>query len=433
MKLDKLNYFLETKFIPIANKIGGNKYLQSVRDGLLMSMPFIMIGSIFLILTNLPIPGYSNVMENIFGEKWKMYFSIPSRGTFDILALFASISIAYNLAKRYEIDSLSTAITSFACFIISTPLSIFKDDVLVSDKALVFDFTSSKGLFVAIVVSILVTEICNFFIKRNWVIKMPDSVPAAAARSFNALIPSGAAIIIIWAIRYILSVTPFDNLHNIINFVLGKPISLLGQSLIGILIGLIIQQLLWSVGLHGSSILLAVLRPPFMMLLDQNRMAFEAGQPLPNIINLSFYELWIQFGGSGTTLGLVFSLLLFVKSKQLKNLGKLAIIPSLFNINEPVSFGIPIIMNPIMFIPWIVAPLVSATVTYFAMSFGLVAKATGVLIPWTTPCFISGTLATNSISGGILQIILIVITGAIYYPFIRAWDKQKLMEEQAKM
>lgn len=184
MKLDKLNYFLETKFIPIANKIGGNKYLQSVRDGLLMSMPFIMIGSIFLILTNLPIPGYSNVMENIFGEKWKMYFSIPSRGTFDILALFASISIAYNLAKRYEIDSLSTAITSFACFIISTPLSIFKDDVLVSDKALVFDFTSSKGLFVAIVVSILVTEICNFFIKRNWVIKMPDSVPAAAARSF---------------------------------------------------------------------------------------------------------------------------------------------------------------------------------------------------------------------------------------------------------
>lgn len=203
--------------------------------------------------------------------------------------------------------------------------------------------------------------------------------------------------------------------------------------MIGILIGLIIQQLLWSVGLHGSSILLAVLRPPFMMLLDQNRMAFEAGQPLPNIINLSFYELWIQFGGSGTTLGLVFSLLLFVKSKQLKNLGKLAIIPSLFNINEPVSFGIPIIMNPIMFIPWIVAPLVSATVTYFAMSFGLVAKATGVLIPWTTPCFISGTLATNSISGGILQIILIVITGAIYYPFIRAWDKQKLMEEQAKM
>ncbi|MGL5949829.1 MAG: PTS transporter subunit EIIC, partial [Cetobacterium sp.] len=244
-------------------------------------------------------------------------------------------------------------------------------------------------------------------------------------------IPSGIALIAIWSIRYALSTTSFDNIHNLINFIIGKPISLLSGSLIGLLIGLLIQQLLWSVGLHGSSIVMAVLRTPFMVLLDENRVAFEAGQELPNIINLSFYELWIQFGGSGTTLGLALTLFLLVRSKQLKELGKIAIIPSLFNINEPLSFGIPIMMNPMLFIPWITAPLISATVAYFAMASGLVAKATGVIVPWTTPAIISGFIATNSISGSILQVILIVVTGVVYYPFIMAWDKEKLVEEGA--
>lgn len=429
MKFERLNNFLETKFIPIATKIGENKYLQSIRDGLLMSMPFIMIGSIFLILTNLPIPGYSEMMSALLGENWKVYFSIPARATFDILAIFASVSIAYHLAKVYNIDPLVTGLTSLATFIISTPLIVKIDEKIFSEKMLDFNYSGSKGLFVAIVVAIVVTEISNMAIKRNWIIKMPDSVPAAVARSFNALIPSGLSILIIWGIRYILSLTSFDNLHNLINLILGKPLSLLSGSLIGLLIGLLIQQLLWSVGLHGSSILMAVLRPPFMVLLDENRVAFEAGKELPNIINLSFYELWIQFGGSGTTLGLALTLLFLVKSKQLKNLGRLAIIPSIFNINEPLSFGIPIIMNPIMFIPWILSPLVAVTVTYFAMASGLVAKATGVLIPWTTPGVISGILATNSITGGILQIIIVIITGLIYYPFIKAWDKEKLLEE----
>lgn len=432
MKFEKLNKFLETKFIPIATKIGENRYLQSIRDGLLMSMPFIMIGSIFLILTNLPLPGYAEMMTNILGKSWKTYFSVPARATFDILALFASVSIAYHLAKRYEIDPLVTGLTSLSAFIISTPLLVNIDGRLVSEKMLNFDYSSSKGLFVAIVISIVVTEISNIAIKKNWVIKMPESVPAAVSRSFNALIPSGLSIVIVWIVRYTLSLTSFDNLHNLINFILGKPLSLLSGSLIGLLIGLLIQQLLWSVGLHGSSILMAVLRPPFMVLLDENRMAFEAGKELPNIINLSFYELWVQFGGSGTTLGLAFTLLFFVKSKQLKSLGKLAIVPSLFNINEPLSFGIPIIMNPIMFIPWILSPLVAVTITYFAMASGLVAKATGILIPWTTPGVISGILATNSISGGILQIIIVLITGLIYYPFIKAWDREKLLEESGE-
>ncbi|MGL5313800.1 MAG: PTS cellobiose transporter subunit IIC [Peptostreptococcaceae bacterium] len=429
MKLDKFNQFLETKFVPVASKIGENKYLQSIRDGLLMTMPFIMVGSIFMILANLPIPGYPEMMTKIFGSSWKAYFVLPSRATFDLVAVFASITIPYSLSKKLSLDPLSVAITSLSAFILSTPLSIFKDGILVNNKAISMDYTSSKGLFVAIIISILVTELFNLAVKKNWVIKMPDSVPPAVSRSFSALIPSGVALIVVWIIRFGLAVTPFDNLHNIINYALGKPLSLLSGSLAGILVALLIQQLLWSVGLHGSSITMAIMRPPFMVLLDENRMAFEAGKELPNIINMSFYELWVQFGGSGTTLGLVLIMFFVARSKQLKDVGKLAIIPSFFNINEPLSFGIPIIMNPILFIPWIIAPLISATVAYYAMASGLVAKATGVLIPWTTPAFLSGFLATNSISGGILQLILIVVTGAIYYPFIMAWDKEKLAEE----
>ncbi|MGL5950017.1 MAG: PTS transporter subunit EIIC, partial [Cetobacterium sp.] len=207
MKFEKLNNFLETKFVPIAAKIGENRYLQSVRDGLLVTMPFLMIGSIFMILANFPIAGYAGFMARIFGDTWKNYFILPSRATFDLVAVFASLSIAYNLAKRYSLDPLSVGITSVASFVLSTPISIFSDGKLISDRALSLTYTSSRGLFVAIIIAITVTEICRVAIKRNWVIKMPDSVPPAVSKSFTAIIPSGIALIAIWSIRYALSTT----------------------------------------------------------------------------------------------------------------------------------------------------------------------------------------------------------------------------------
>lgn len=421
--------FIESKIMPVAGIIASNRYLQSIRDGLIFTMPFIMVGSVFLIITNLPIPGFNDLMISLLGENWKGILNTPARATFDMMAIIATVAIATSLAKKYSIDGLYPGMTALSVFIISTPLSILQDKVLV-EKALSLNYTSSKGLFVGIMCALITVEIFKFTKDRNLAIKMPDSVPDAVAKSFSALIPAMLCVFIFWLIRTFLSFTSFDNIHTLLQQFIGQPLGVLSGSLWGLSIGLIVQQLLWAIGMHGSSLVMVGLRPSLLQLLDENRIAFEAGKEMPNIINQAFYDLFIQgIGGSGCTLGLSIALLLFIRSKQLKELGTLAFVPSLFNINEPLSFAIPIVLNPLLIIPFVIAPLVTLWISYFAMATGLVAMTNGVLIPWTTPPIISGFLATGSISGGILQLVNIIITGFIYYPFITMWDKTKLKEE----
>ncbi|MGL4676579.1 MAG: PTS cellobiose transporter subunit IIC [Brevinema sp.] len=424
-----LNIFLERYFLPMALKIGANRYLQSIRDGMLFTMPFIMVGSIFLILTNMPIPGFDTAISIVLGESWKELFLLPVRVTFDLMAFFATAGIAYSLSKKYNLDSLVCSMVSIAGFILSTPLTIPYEGGVVQ-KALSLNYLGSKGLFVGILVALFVTEVFRYVKEKNISINMPEGVPEAVTRSFSALIPTILAIIGIFIFRVLISLTSFDNLHNFLQVIIGKPLSVLGGSLGGLIIGLILQQLLWLVGLHGSSLLLIGLRPSLLQLLDENRLATEMGQEVPNVINLTFYELFVQIGGSGTTFGLALILFFVVRSKQLKELGKLSIGPTLFNINEPISFGLPIIMNPLMFIPWVFAPIITVVIAYFAMSLGFVEKITGVLVPWTMPIILSGFLGTGHISGAVLQVFLVVISGLIYYPFVMLWDKQKLKEEE---
>jgi cellobiose PTS system EIIC component len=167
--------------------------------------------------------------------------------------------------------------------------------------------------------------------------------------------------------------------------------------------------------------------------MDENRMVFQQNPhaELPNVITQQFFDLWIYIGGSGATLALAIAMLLRARSQQLKSLGRLAIAPGIFNINEPITFGMPIVMNPLLIIPFILVPIVLTIVSYVAMAAGLVAKPSGVAVPWTTPIIISGYLATGGkISGSILQIINFFIALAIYYPFFVMWDRQKAAEER---
>ena len=288
----------------------------------------------------------------------------------------------------------------------------------------------SGGLFVAIIMSLLAIEIVNFIVKKNIVIKMPDSVPPAVSKSFAALIPGFFVIMISLMIRIAFEVSPFGNIHKVVEMVLTKPLTALGGSFFGMMGLSFITNLLWTAGIHGSNLVTGgIARPVLDTLMDQNRIALSAGQPLPNIVTTQFFDIFHNMGGSGTTFSLAIMLLFLSKSKQLKEIGKLAIGPAFFNINEPILFGLPIVMNPILIIPFILAPLVTVMVTYLAMYSGLVAKVTGVALPWTTPPFISGFLATNHWTGTAIQVVNFFITAAIYYPFFKLWDDKKLQEE----
>ncbi|QPA32178.1 PTS cellobiose transporter subunit IIC [Thermaerobacillus caldiproteolyticus] len=428
---------LEKYVMPVAGRIAEQKHLQAIRDGIILAMPLLIIGSLFLILGYLPIPGYNEFMAGIFGEKWLEKLLYPVGATFDIMALVVSFGVAYRLAEKYKVDALSAGAISLAAFLLATPYKVpfvpegSKETIMVGGGIPV-QWVGSKGLFVAMILALISTEIYRKIIQKNIVIKLPDGVPPAVSRSFVALIPGFAVICLIWVSRLLLELTPFESFHNIVTVLLNKPLSTLGGSLFGAIIAVLLVQLLWSVGLHGAAIVGGIMGPIWLSLMDENRMVFQANPnaDLPNVITQQFFDLWIYIGGSGATLALAVAMLLRSRSQQLKSLGRLSIAPGIFNINEPITFGMPIVMNPLLIIPFILVPIVLTIISYVAMATGLVAKPSGVAVPWTTPMIISGYLATGGkISGSILQIINFLIALAIYYPFFAMWDKQKVAEE----
>ncbi|PTM57889.1 PTS cellobiose transporter subunit IIC [Desmospora activa] len=427
---------LEKYLMPVAGRVAEQKHLQSIRDGIILAMPMIIIGSLFLILGNLPIPGYNDFMSGLFGEQWLEKLMYPVGATFDIMALIVSFGVAYRLAEKYHVEPLSAGAISLAAFLLATPYEVTftpegTNETIMVGGGIPIQWVGSEGLFVALILAILSTEIYRKIIEKNIVIRLPEGVPPAVAKSFIALIPGFAVVCVVWLVRLLLEITPFESYHQIVSTLLHQPLSLLGGSLAGALIAVLLIQLLWSTGLHGAAIVGGVMGPIWLSLMDQNRRIFQAdpNAELPNIVTAQFIDLWVHIGGSGTTLALVIAMVLRAKSKQLKNIGRLAIGPGVFNINEPVIFGMPIVMNPLLIIPFILAPTAVVAVSYLAMSTGLAAKPSGVAVPWTTPLFVSGYLATGKISGMVLQLVNFVIAFAIYYPFFKIWDKQKLQEE----
>ncbi|MGG2017512.1 PTS cellobiose transporter subunit IIC [Bacillus sp. S10(2024)] len=430
--------FLERYVMPVAGRVAEQRHLQAVRDGIILTMPFLIIGSFFLIISALPIPGYNDFMANLFGPGWQKALGYPVSATFNIMSLIASFGIAYRLAEQYKVDALASGALSLVSFLLATPfqvshiVEVTKESILV-EGVIPAVLTGSQGLFVAMILALISTEIYRVIIQKNIVIKMPETVPPAVSRSFVALIPGFVVIIVVWIIRLILEHTSFGSIHNIVGQLLQAPLSALGASLFGAVVAIILIQVLWACGIHGAAIVGGVMGPIWLSLMDQNRVAFQAGQDVPNTITQQFFDLWIYMGGSGATLALVVAMLLFARSQQLKSLGRLSIGPGIFNINEMVTFGMPIVLNPLLLIPFILVPLVLTIVTYFAMEWGLVARPSGAAVPWTTPILFSGYLATGGkVSGVVMQLVNFFLAFFIYFPFLKMWDKQKQEEERGE-
>lgn len=429
--MKKFEKALEKHFMPVAGKIANNKHVGAIRDGVILTMPLIIAGSIFLVLGFIPVPGYSDFMARIFGDAWLTKLLYPVNVTFGLVGMITSIGVSYRLAEKYKVDTLPASILSLVSFMLVTPFTINTANGPVT--GIPTAQMGSVGMFVAIIVAIFATEIYRIVVQKGITIKMPDSVPPAVAKSFSALIPFVITITSFWILRLLIEQTSIASIHDVVATVLGKPLSLLGGSLFGALISVIILHILWVVGVHGASIVFAVMSPVWLQLMDQNRMAFQAGEALPNVITQQFFDIFIYVGGAGGTLAFVVLMITIAKSKQLREVGKLSLVPGLFNINEPVIFGVPILMNPIIMIPFITAPLVNTVVTYFAMSSGLVARPAGIAVPWTSPIFVGGFLASGgAISAVILQVVNFAISLAIYYPFFKLYDAQKVKEEMGE-
>ncbi|MCG0276750.1 MAG: PTS cellobiose transporter subunit IIC [Thermosediminibacteraceae bacterium] len=409
--------FLENHFMPIAGKIAEQRHLKSIRDGVVSTMPLLLLGSLILIIAYPPISSLEALVRPYVDDLSKIV-----NATFGIIGLVASFSIAYSLAGSYKIDQLAAGILSLSAFLIVVPIT--------EDGGISLTWTGSRGLFVAMIIAIITVEIQRKFVEKNLIIRMPEGVPPSVARSFAALIPGFMSLLLVWSVNTLLLKTLNLSLPEFINKVVAVPLMNIGGSLPAMLLAVFVVQLLWTVGIHGAAVVEGILGPLWIAFAEQNAAARAAGEAvLPNIISMQFFQIFVQSTGSGVTLPLVLLMLFAARSKQLKAVGKAALGPGIFNINEPVTFGLPIVMNPIMIIPFILAPLAVTLITYFAMAINLVARPYAI-IPWTTPMILSGFLTTGDWKAGVLQIINVLVAGAIYYPFLKLWDRNKLEEER---
>jgi PTS system cellobiose-specific IIC component len=423
--MDKALNKLQDILSPIAFKLDSNRYLTAVKAGFFAAMPLLIIGSVFLLFANLPINGYPEFMESLLGADWDTYFMVPYDMTMEIMTPFVVIGMAKSLSTYYKVDDIGGIIVSIAAFFILTPRLTDAEGAW----GIPAGNLSASGLFVGMLATIAAVEIYRAVIQKGWVIKLPDSVPSNVARSFSALIPGFFVILVFNFIRIGFTLTPYGTAQAFIFELLQAPLLALGRTLPATLVIFTFEQLLWSFGIHGSNIVGSVMNPIWLTLTAENAAAYSAGAALPNIVNAQFYGNFVKLGGAGATLGLAFCAIMFAKSKQYKTLGKLSLGPALFNINEPLIFGLPIVLNPIMIIPFLLMPLIMGVLTYFVMTIGLVPLTNGANIPWTTPPVISGFLLSGW-RGGVWQLAQIVISGVLYYPFFRILDRKALLTEQ---
>ncbi|WP_297436024.1 PTS sugar transporter subunit IIC [uncultured Clostridium sp.] len=417
--MQKFFDLMEKYFVPHAAKIGSQRHLVAIRDGFVTISPIIMAGAFATLLNNIGFEWYQNFMNSILPANWKDFGGAISAGSLAIMAVLASCTIAYHLAKGYGKDGLGAAMLSLACnMLLFAPTA---------NGNLPMTYLGGSGLFVAITVALLATEI---FVKLSssskFIVKMPEGVPPAVAKSFAALIPTIMIIAITAMVKYLFTNVGVTDIHEALFNIIQSPLQHVIGSVWGMIALVLIQQLLWFFGLHGSNILAPIIGAVLLPLTQANMTAALAGEAPLHIINSQFLDSFVNMGGSGTTIALILAIYIGGrKSKTQMMIAKLGTAPGMFNINEPVIFGMPLVLNPMYFIPFVMAPLVSGLIAYFATVAGIMPIVT-IQASWTTPPVLGAILSTNSIMGGVVAVFCIIVSIFIYLPFVKMAAKQEV-------
>ncbi|SHH00746.1 PTS cellobiose transporter subunit IIC [Virgibacillus chiguensis] len=424
--MNKFMEMLENVLLPIADKLNNNRYLTALRDGFMVALPLIIFGSIFVVIANLPF--LDRVISEDAFAAYQSALGPASAATLSIMGMFVIIGIGYKLTEHYENEAIYGGVVALTAFLILTPQVLEGLTGVIPTVSL-----GAQGMFLGIFTAFIAAELYNFFVRTDWTIKMPAGVPQAVSRSFSALIPITLTLSVFLIIRIIFSYTGFDTVQNFIYTIIQQPLTQLGSGLPATIVAVLLIQVFWFFGLHGQIIVNSVFDPIWYTLNEQNLSAFQAGTELPNIVTKQFIDSFIVgMGGSGMTLAVIILIFIIGRSRQMKELGKLGAPAGIFNVNEPIIFGLPIIMNPLIIIPWLLAPVVVTIITYFAMATGLVPPPAGVIVPWTTPVVLNGFLATgNAWQGGLLQAVNLVVVMMIWWPFLKIMDKSYYEKEKA--
>ncbi|MBN7572830.1 PTS cellobiose transporter subunit IIC [Clostridium sp. 2-1] len=426
---------LNEKVIPIVMKFVNLKGVLALKDGILYTLPLTLVGSIFLLLAQLPYQPLNDWLAVTLGAGWTDPLWKAYGATFNIIALMGTIGIAYTYAKNEGYEPLSAGVISFVVFVLTTSSSVITKSGETVGDVIPTAWCGGKGMVTAIIIGLIVGAVYSWFMKRNITIKMPAGVPQGVANSFAALIP-GAVIIVGATVLYsVFNWGLHTTLIEWIYKVIQTPLQGMTDSIGGVLFMGFAIPFLWWFGVHGSTIVSGVMSSVLTSNTLDNAAIVTSGKELTiangaHIVTQQFLDQFMTVTGAGMTIGLVAAMLAFSKSAQCKQLGKLAIVPAIFNINEPITFGTPIVMNPFMALPFIITPMLSGIILYFAIATGIVPPFGGVMVPWTTPPVISGLLV-GGVRTAILQFLVLVMSFFIYLPFFKKLDNINYKNEQA--
>ena len=419
--MDKLNELVEKILLPFATWVNNNKSLQAISKGFMAILPVTIISSMFYLIANFPITAWTDYLAS---SGLSNYLLVPYNVTMGLFAIYAAFSISYAYATHEQEDGLSAGVLSLINFLIVTPYALDGEGVLfgAGDLAYSFGWLGCKGLFVAMIVAIITAKVFVLFQKKGWVIKMPDGVPPFVGRSFASLIPGFLMALVFMIIAMIFGNTSFGSVHQLIYTYLQTPLTNIGGSLPGYLFIQVFIQFLWWFGIHGFNVCAGIFMPIFLSI-DAARLAGETTNP----IGMSLMTVVGQ-----STVAVCLVMLLFCKSKQLKEIGKVAMPAAIFNIGEPVVFGVPNVLNPYMFLPSVlIVPLVTNLFFYLGFVSGIVTPLSGAQVSMQVPVVLYGLVQGNWMVA-LWQLIAIPLAIVLYLPFYKMYDKKLLAEEAAR-
>ncbi len=410
--MDQATGFLNKYVVPPLTVLSENTYMKAIRAGMVAIVPLTIIGGFFMIVAYMPVPGWEDWVE-----PYLPLLEIPNKATFGLLSIFVCFSIAYNLGKEFEQEAIVSASMATLIFL------MIQIDITSEELAFTEGSLDSGGLFTAILIALIVTRVQKFFTDKSLVIKLPDNVPSVVYESFASLIPLFFLVVVFWLIRFVFEV----DINGLMQTAL-RPLVVGLDTLPGILLYTFLVTLLWSVGINGDNAMDAIVAPIFLLYLGANVEAMTQGEPLPYVTALGFFTTFVNVGGTGATIALAL-ILWNSKEPSLRKVSRVSMPTQIFQINEPIFFGIPIVLNPLLMIPYVISAMVLTTCTYLLMYWQVIQRPF-VPVPWTTPPIIGHYL----VSGGDWKaaawgVISILIAMAIYYPFAKILERQRLQEE----
>ena len=451
---------------------GQNKYLNAIKNAFQNFMPATISGAVGVLWTNVLVNSSTGL-----GALWKPImalevlnpiFAAMQYATISCITIGVTMLVASEIAEANGETGSYPAVLGFILFMMVTPTSFAAKDLgasyidakgishgftlgqfinvtgeaakhkITADSfgysGILSSYTGATGLFTGLIVAILGMELYNMFRKNDGLkIKMPEQVPPGVARAFEVLIPTCLTCIVIGAVGLVCQLATGAELNAFIFNMVQKPLqSLIGDNIFAVAIMYVIISLFWCVGIHGNNMVAAVKEPIFRPLLYANTAAYTAHHEIPYVMNLTMIQMFAEFGGSGVTIGLVIAILIFSKREDNRTIAGISIVPGLFNINETMTFGIPLVLNPILDIPFILAPVATVVIGYLLVSSGFCPKIV-LEVPWTMPPVILGFLATGgSPMGAVSQLIVVALSTVIYTPFLIAYEKYQAKQAEAE-